>query len=117
MNFKSLAVLTLLTVSCAKGPANVITQDNAEKPQGDPNRPTFQDVQTQVIQPKCLRCHGAGGAGGVSLETHADFKANVTLIRDVVASSRMPPARVNNPLSGEEKDLLLRHIDQGALEN
>ncbi len=116
MKFKTGVLGLVFVLGCAKGPASVAAEEPTDNiPQADLNNPTFQQVLGKVFEPKCLSCHGAGGR--ISLDSYASVKPNVALIREVVAANRMPPARVNNPLSAIEKDLLLRWIDQGALDN
>lgn len=117
MKYKSTLMMVGVVFGCARGPASVTTPQG-EKPLNDPNKPTFTEVFGQVIGPKCATCHSAAGGnrGGVNLETFDGVKANISMIKDAVAAGWMPP-RSQAALSGAEKDLVLRWIDQGALNN
>lgn len=119
-NLKLAGILGLIVLGCARGPAqvqNLDTGSQEQAPFADPNRPQFQEVFRQIIQPKCAVCHSAAGGnrGGLNLESYAAVKGAITLVRDAVATGFMPP-RSRPPLSPEEKAMFLRWIDQGALE-
>lgn len=76
--------------------------------------PGYQLIATGIIGPRCLECHSnsGGNAGGTNLETYENLHANVALIRDEVASGRMPKNRPH--LSPKEIEVLLAWIDAGG---
>lgn len=71
----------------------------------------FKTVDAAVFQPRCVGCHG--NAGGIQLDSFAAVKANTSLVRHMIANDFMPPRK---PLEPALKDLVLKWLDQGALE-
>lgn len=86
------------------------------------NTLTFAYVNTNIIAPNCVKCHGGGMvAAGVNLSTYAGVRA--ALIAGNAAGSRlytevnsgsMPPA---GPLSALQISAIRNWIDAGALNN
>lgn len=78
---------------------------------------TYANVNTNIMQPKCISCHSAAGGngGGVNLETYATVKAASAKIKSVTVDGtpRMPPG---GPLNSTLKELLGNWITAGAPE-
>ncbi len=92
-------------------------------PAPQPAAPTFVEVFSGVIQPRCVSCHGpAQASGNVRLDSHAEViryvslnnPANSQLYR-VVNNNSMPFMRA--PLSAAQKEMLLNWIRDGAPDN
>jgi len=73
--------------------------------------PNFQIIRSQILQPKCLKCHSGAGAGGVSLETYDSVVRNLSAIEAAVTQGFMPP---RGPMERDLQDLLIKWIQLGA---
>lgn len=115
MKYKATVLMMGLVLGCARGPAAVISSPT-EKPLADPDRPIFSEVFSLVIGPKCATCHSIAGGnrGGLNLETYDNVKAQIALVKDAVGAGWMPP-RSRPPLTPDERDLVLKWIEQGAV--
>lgn len=95
----------------ASGEDNVATPPVSTEPLPSHCGPVYQTVAEAVFKPRCTACHGT--KGGVNLESYAEVKSNLTLVKAVIASDEMPPG---SPLSPEQKTLLQKWIQAGAPE-
>ncbi|MGZ3690347.1 MAG: fibronectin type III domain-containing protein [Pseudobdellovibrio sp.] len=86
------------------------------------NKATFTYVYTNIIQPNCVSCHGAGMAdAGVRLDSYngvlgivmANNANGSRLVQDVAGGS-MPPG---TPLSADQLNSIKLWINAGALNN
>jgi uncharacterized membrane protein len=76
------------------------------------NNPDYSAIQTKILQPYCVACHGS--AGGLSLESYASVKAAAQAIFGAVAVKRtMPPG---SALPGDLVNLLDTWIKNGTPE-
>ncbi len=83
-------------------------------PPTGPTEPlTFANVMKKVIEPKCLKCHGADTTTDVQLLNYADVAGNLIDIKDDVMTGRMPR---RSSLTLEQKKLILDWINVGAKE-
>jgi uncharacterized membrane protein len=92
-------------------------------PESDPSSYQYQKgqqlnfaiVSEQVLKPKCLHCHSDAqkNSGGVNLERFDSVLSELDDISKDIRSGEMPKAPVQ-PLSLEEKNLLLAWIQMGA---
>ena len=83
---------------------------------------SFDAIKKSIIDPKCLRCHGSGGSGGVNLSNYPTIKANIGLatpgdlqnsrIYTEVASGSMPEG--GPALSANEVTAISNWILAGA---
>lgn len=103
--------------SSAPGNTNVGSGNNAgsNSPQPGPApAPTldFATVNTNVIEPKCVRCHGGSAIyGGVNLASYSGVKAHLNSIRSEVVSGGMPQG---DSLTKDQYNQLISWIDAGA---
>jgi len=75
---------------------------------------SYEEVKTQVFQPKCFKCHsGSSASGGVDLANFGSAKSWANQIRFVVINNVMPKAP-SPPLSASEKDLIVAWVQAGA---
>jgi uncharacterized membrane protein len=96
--------------------------------------PKFQTVQKQILNTRCISCHGVGGGfTGVDLTsyakivTHPPFSqlmipgnSKDSVLFQVVSSGQMPPspnAQLANRLSNEQVTIIQKWIELGALNN
>lgn len=88
-----------------------------------PEGATWGDLRP-LVHRRCATCHQEGQIAPFPLTTHAEVQAWLPLIRDSVASGRMPPWRALNPerylsevpMAETERAALLAWIDAGAPE-
>ena len=75
-----------------------------------------------LLQSKCVGCHSPGNIGPFALSSYQKVKGHAEMIREVLATRRMPPwdadprfghFQNDRSLSLAQKKLLLRWIDQG----
>lgn len=86
------------------------------------NTALFSYVNTNIIVPNCVKCHGGGMVeGGVNLSTYAGVRALVvpgsvttSKLYNEVNSGQMPPA---GPLSAVQIGAIRNWINAGALNN
>jgi hypothetical protein len=84
----------------------------------------FSQVYADILQPKCVACHGAGGAGGVSLNSYAGVAkvvkagnaAQSALYISVSGAAPSMPLG-GNPLSSADLQELASWINSGAPNN
>lgn len=85
--------------------------------------PTFAEDVAPILYKNCTSCHHTGGLGPFSLIEYDSAKANLSDIRDAVASAQMPPWHAagahgvflnDRRLSDADKSTILRWIDGGA---
>jgi hypothetical protein len=69
----------------------------------------FATVSSQVLQRRCVACHGS--SGGVNLQTYSNVFKNKSRVRAEVVQGSMPPG---SPLSSSQRKLLVNWIDAGA---
>ena len=88
-------------------------------------QPTFHKDVEPILQARCQGCHRAGGAAPMALLTYNDARPKARLIKDAVATRRMPPwfadpahGQFANDarLSKNEVDTLVAWVDTGAKE-
>lgn len=70
----------------------------------------FETVMKKVIEPKCLKCHGADSPTNVTLINFSDLTTFAENIRIAVESGDMPR---KDKLSVEQKKLILDWIQAG----
>jgi mono/diheme cytochrome c family protein len=76
---------------------------------------TFSEVFEEVFQPRCISCHGSGGAfAGLSLEDPHQAKARAQRVLFSVQTGSMPRGP-GGPLSDTQVELLSQWVAQGAL--
>ena len=75
---------------------------------------SFQLVQQGIFSPRCVSCHGT--SGGVSLESYASVKANLSKIERVALVDKVMPPPPKPSLNSSEQALLRAWIDAGAPE-
>jgi len=73
--------------------------------------PNFQIIRSQILQPKCLKCHSGAGAGGVSLDSYDSVVRNLSSVEAAVTQGFMPP---RGPMERDLQDLLIKWIKLGA---
>ena len=75
-----------------------------------------------LLQGKCVGCHSPGNIGPFALSSYQKVKGHAEMIREVLATRRMPPwdadprfghFKNDRSLSLAERKLLLRWLDQG----
>jgi tetratricopeptide (TPR) repeat protein/mono/diheme cytochrome c family protein len=86
---------------------------------------TFSEHIAPLVFDHCSQCHRPGGSAPFSLLTFPEVRQRATQIAAVTGSRYMPPWKAEpgygefigqDPLTGEEIDLIQRWIDGGALE-
>ncbi len=113
----------------AGGPLEGTTTPTAPQnpPQGPPQNPpqvppqppvivlNYENVQKEVISPRCLKCHSdvGGNDGDINLETYENVVAVINLVESEIRSGSMPRPRTK-PLTPEQKELILSWISIGA---
>ncbi len=94
-------------------------------PEDADSAPTFHKDVRAITESVCMRCHEQGGAGTYPLTTYDEVFAVRELVAASIADGTMPPWLAedgcadyedNYSLSDEERDLVLRWIDEGAPE-
>lgn len=75
----------------------------------------FSSVYSQVLRPSCIGCHGS--SGGISVESYASVKANLSKIYDSVIVQRSMPKAPTTSLTDQQLGLLNAWIVAGAPEN
>ncbi|MGZ5279217.1 MAG: hypothetical protein ACXWC9_04710 [Pseudobdellovibrionaceae bacterium] len=124
--------LSLVLVACSQNPFGKSDQGienpagqgmpepakeaDPENPDGDQPPvaeagPNFQIIRSQILQPKCLKCHSGAGAGGVSLDSYDSVVRNLSAVESSVTQGFMPP---RGPIEKELQDLLIKWIKLGA---
>jgi peroxiredoxin len=92
------------------------------QPQGDI---TYSKHVAAIVNRRCVECHREGELAPFPLTSYQDVLGWAAMIREVVSENRMPPwfasaefGKFSNDcsLSGEEKQTLLRWIDNGCPE-
>ena len=88
-------------------------------PSATPNTATFSYIYANILQPKCVSCHGS--AGGYSYASYADTmksvvanNANNSPLYSSVYNGRMP---TSTKLSTQEIQIIYNWIQAGALNN
>lgn len=96
---------------------NVIVQAAVANPNA-----SFSWILTNVFQPKCLSCHGAGGSAGVDLRTHTSTiknirsgNANSSALYTEVNSGNMPAG--GSKLPADQITAIRDWINMGAPNN
>jgi uncharacterized membrane protein len=108
----SLVALVVFAGCNYYNPSHPVGAENV--PAQEMENPDFSTVQSHIIQPYCATCHGASGAGNVSLDSYAHVKKFLNAVQDsVVVKGNMPPGK---PLSKELQQLLVNWISNGAPE-
>lgn len=74
---------------------------------------SYQTVNREVFQPKCVSCHGV--SGGVNLESYTEVKKHLSAIERTTVVDRTMPK--NGSLSNRQRELLAAWIRDGAPEN
>jgi len=77
----------------------------------------FSTIQSMVLQPYCISCHGSAGgnADGINLENYANVIKYIDRVQDTVAIHQtMPPG---NPISKPLQQLLTTWISNGSPEH
>lgn len=84
---------------------------------------TFTEVNTQILQPLCVSCHGSGASPDLS--SYSSFATNTTfvvpgnaaqsLLYQMVQSGSMPQG--GTALNSTQLSLIQEWIDEGALNN
>lgn len=83
-----------------------------------------KDIRS-VVQQRCLGCHDKNGIGPFELTSYASIKTRQALIRDAIQKRRMPPWLADNTcndyknnfdLSDQERDMIIKWIDDGLVE-
>lgn len=86
---------------------------------------TWHDDVAPLMARKCMGCHQAGGNAPMPLDTYARVADLKLLVRDAVASRRMPPwppapccaeYERSAALSADERAVMLKWVDDGAVE-
>lgn len=84
----------------------------------------FSQVLADILQPKCVSCHGNGGSGGVSLNTYAGVAkvvkaGNATGSQLYISVSGAAPSMPlgGTPLTTAQLQELASWINAGALNN
>jgi peroxiredoxin len=84
---------------------------------------TYAKEVSRIVQAHCQECHRPGQIGPMPLLTHDDASSWAGMIREVVASKRMPPwhadprfghFRNERGLSDADRNTLLAWVDQGC---
>ena len=75
---------------------------------------SFQQVQTEVFQNKCIACHG--NSGGVNLESYSATVKHLKAIERTVFKFRSMPKSPYPALNQREMDVLKAWIEVGAPE-
>lgn len=113
-----IATLEAWITAGAKTPAGF----TAPTPTPFPSDPTFSNVLSAVLSPRCVSCHGpTQAADGIRLDTYAAVKRYVStsspssskLLR-VMSSGEMPPS---SPVENQEYNLVVDWIGAGAPNN
>ena len=75
---------------------------------------SFQQVQIEVFQKKCIACHG--NSGGVNLESYPSAFQNLTAINRSVFKTGTMPRTPFSPLTKREAEVLRAWIEAGGPE-
>lgn len=75
---------------------------------------SFQDVYSQVFQPRCIGCHGT--SGGVNLETYSSARSFLSRIKQSALDERKMPKAPYPPLTRSELLILAAWIEAGGPE-
>ena len=87
---------------------------------------SYTDTIVPILQKKCVNCHSRSGIGPFAMSSHQKLAGWAEMIREVVMTRRMPPWQADPyhgsfsndlSLSAEEKQSLIRWIDQGTPKN
>ncbi len=92
------------------GPPVVIQPPISDPPAPEPVLLNFETVMKKVIEPKCLKCHGADSATNVVLINYSDLTTFAENIKIAVTSGDMPR---RDKLLPEQKKLILNWIQAG----
>lgn len=128
----SLALLNACGFTNAKGsgssgvsaaPASPSGSDQSVTPAPAGGAATFTQVYQQILQPKCVACHGSGGSpdlasySGFATDTRTidPGHADQSVLYQQVADGSMP--RGGQALTQAQLDLMASWIDAGALNN
>lgn len=76
----------------------------------------YKQIHERVIAPSCVHCHNVNNPkGGIALDSYAQVRANLALIKEVTLDTRVMPPR--KPLSDADIKLLADWIAEGTPEN
>ncbi len=105
--FAAISLLFLLSLGAALsssgcGSSSPSSPAGGSTPPANPSggtAATFSQINSGILQPSCLQCHGAaGGSGGVNLSSYAGVMAQVSAgnptasaLYNAVANGIMPP--------------------------
>jgi hypothetical protein len=116
----------VMLLACFAGAGAIGCTGGGGDPGGGPLAGTqyYRDIKP-ILDAKCNKCHTGGGIAPFALETYADTKPYLGLIKEEIASKRMPPWPPNEgcadywgdrSLSDEQIDLVSKWVDDGAVE-
>jgi uncharacterized membrane protein len=81
---------------------------------------TFTEIQSQILRPKCVSCHGSGGSA--NLASYAGFATNTryvvpgnaqqSLLYTITQSGSMPPG--GSDLTTDQLNMVQSWIEAGA---
>src|SRR5262245_39987327 len=109
-----------IAVAAAEASGCLITRPT--KPKDDAKITYSKDI-ARILQKNCQECHRPGQIGPMPLLTYDDAAGWADMIREVVASKRMPPwyadprvghFRNDRSLPAADRETLLKWIDEGC---
>ncbi|WP_439127428.1 c-type cytochrome [Polaribacter sp.] len=111
---KSLLAIIALGVFFTSCISNVeeLEDSSGENPNVD-TKVSFKSDVEPIIDARCISCHSAGG-NFPELTSHTKISANATIVKNAVASQRMPQG---GTLSAAQIASIVNWVDEGALDN
>ena len=97
----------------------------ADLPSGIPEKPTWADHVSAIVQTKCQSCHHEGTSAPFVLASLEDVRDWAPMIGEVVKSRRMPPWHADprhgaftndRSLTSQERETMLAWLEQGMPE-
>ena len=73
---------------------------------------SYQQLKQEVLEPKCITCHGS--AGGVNLESHSEAHKHIDAIRKTVLEAKTMPKAPLSPLNDHQFELITAWVDAGG---
>ncbi|WP_246034863.1 c-type cytochrome [Polaribacter aestuariivivens] len=112
MKFRVPFLILILGVFFASCIANVEEQLEETDP-GVNTKVSYKNSVKPIIDGRCVSCHSSGG-NFPELTSYAKVSANAAIVKDAVASGRMPRG---GTLTTAQIKSIVDWVDEGALDN